>query len=105
MDNETLLAHTYKEFMMTPILEQDIKLIKKINNLMSKFNSTEKSSYIFEIINILSTMKNSLQMYDAKTFIVALIDNEYKNTIELIIDNLDNINIQKLRELNIVYFN
>lgn len=54
---QELFKH-YKVFRTTDLIEDDIKSIKKINNLITKFKNTEKDKYKLEIINILKMIQN-----------------------------------------------
>jgi len=103
MDSKTNLAHSYKIFMMTSMLEADIVMIKKINSLLEKYKSQDKISYMFETINIIKTLDNVTNLSNAKEEILSLVDD--KDTIEFMIDNLDNLTIDKLKEVGIVSTN
>jgi len=52
------LMQIYKVFRTTLMMENDIKLLKKINNLIFKYNNTNKEKYKQEIINIVKTITN-----------------------------------------------
>lgn len=103
MDSTINLAHSYKIFMLTSMIETDIILIKKMNVLLEKYKTQNKISYMFEIINIVKTLNNIVDLSVAKEDILSFIDD--KDTIGLLIDNVDNLNISTLRGLNLVSTN
>ena len=85
MDSVTSLANMYFVFMSTPILESDIKNIRKINNTFQKYIRSGKDSYILEIYNILHSLNNSVNINDAEEFILDYVDNDIKDKISFII--------------------
>lgn len=48
----------YRVFRTTTLVEDDIKSLKKINNLITKFSNTGNDKYQFEIINIMRMIAN-----------------------------------------------
>ena len=48
----------YKVYRSTAMLDEDIKGIKKINNLISKYNNTKRQSYFLEAVNLLKIANN-----------------------------------------------
>lgn len=58
------LLKFYKVYRTTGMVEDDIKSIKKINNLMYKYNNTQKDRYRLEAINILKTTANLVNFDD-----------------------------------------
>jgi len=57
-----LIDHYRKGFLTSSMIDNDIKLIKKINNLFAKLEKTEKSIYIEEIKNILKILNNVIKI-------------------------------------------
>ena len=55
--NEEFTSY-YKVFKTSNSIDSDIKLIKKINNLISKWLKFEKDHYKLEILNILKINEN-----------------------------------------------
>lgn len=103
MSNEQLLAHYYRSFYMTRLLESDIKSLKRINNIYSKYIKTQKTSYMVEIVNILRSLNNNMDVSEAKYTLLQYIDDQYKSSIIVLIDNLDTPNQQLVRELICTY--
>ena len=104
MGNE-LLAHYYTKYNTTQMMEYDLKHLKKLNNLWQKLHRTEKLIYIFEIINIFKMINNYMDINSAKCELLEYVDDEYKNNTKFIIENIENLNIDILRENNVISFN
>ena len=102
MTNEQRLAHHYTDYRITPMLLGDISNLKKINNIYSKYLRTEKIVYIHEIINILHSLKNSINIVDAVDILLEYIEAPYKHGVGLMITNIETLNLQFLRENGIV---
>ncbi len=68
----------YRIFRVTNLLDEDLKGLKKINNLINKFRQTSKDNYFDEAINLLK-IANNIFVIDKK-FIKAIkerfIDND-----------------------------
>ncbi len=63
----------YKIFRTTNSIDDDLKPLKKINNLISKYRKTEKDIYRGEIISILKYNENIFNINDE--FIKLILDN------------------------------
>ena len=48
----------YRVFRTTSMVEDDIKSLRKINNLITKFSNTGLDKYQFEVINIMKMASN-----------------------------------------------
>lgn len=48
----------YKVFRTSSMVDEDMKSMRKINNLITKFTNTGKERYQYEAINILKTVTN-----------------------------------------------
>lgn len=59
------LQKYYTVFRTTIMVDNDIKLFKKINNLISKYCNTEKERYRFEAVNILKIASNMTTFCDS----------------------------------------
>lgn len=58
MNIEDIFIKYYKVFKTTESIQVDLKLIKKINNLISKWLKTDKEMYKDEIMNIFKINEN-----------------------------------------------
>lgn len=103
MTNEQLLAHHYTDYRITPMLLSDISNLKKINNIYSKYLKTGKLVYVYEIINILYTLRNSINIVDAADILLDYIESPYKNGVALMISNIDSLTLDFLRDNDIVH--
>jgi hypothetical protein len=54
-----------------------------------------------EIINILYSLKNSINIVEAVDILLEYIEEPYKHGVGLMITNIDKLNLQFLRENNI----
>lgn len=79
----------YKVYRTTGMIEDDIKVIRKINNLISKYLNTNNERYKFEAINILKTTANLVRFEPAFVTIIKqrIILKEYRDTFERFIEN------------------
>lgn len=84
--------------MVSAFLDNDIKNIRKINNICSKFIKTQKISYLIEIINIFKMLENVLDISIAKEPILSYIEIDFKYKVRYIIDNLHNLDCRILRD-------
>jgi hypothetical protein len=82
------LANSYNVFMTTPLMELDIKLIKRMNNIYIKYIRSGKDQYLFEIKNILFGLNNTMDVKKAEEFILFYLEDDIKDKISLIIGKL-----------------
>lgn len=54
----------YKVFRTTSMVDEDMKSMRKINNLIKKFTNTGKDKYQYEAINILKMISNLVNFGD-----------------------------------------
>lgn len=52
----------YKVYRSTAMFEEDIKGLKKINNLISKFLLTDRENYFLEAVNLLKIANNIFEV-------------------------------------------
>jgi len=88
MNNEILLAHHYKGFCTTAMVEQDIKLIKKINTALNKYARTLKPQYIHETKNILLSLNNTINIKEGREQILYYIEDRFASTVKKCIKEL-----------------
>lgn len=55
----------YKVFRTTDLVEKDIKMLRKLNNLIDKYTNTGNDRYQFEAQNILKTASNYMNFDDS----------------------------------------
>jgi len=88
VSNDYSLANCYTTYMTTPLLEIDIKTIRKINNIFCKYDRSGKEFYIMEITNILKGICNSVDIEYAEEFILFYLDESIRNDITLILKRI-----------------
>ena len=64
----------YRVCRTTSSIDDDLKPLKKMNNLIAKFQKTAKDVYKFEVINILKYNKN---IFSVNTEFLSLIKNNF----------------------------
>jgi hypothetical protein len=96
------IAHHYNKYNTTKMLDTDIKNIKKINNIYDKYYRTKKLSYLYELVNIIKTINNYINIQNGKDDILELVNEEYKHNVALLISNVDSLTIEFLRENKLV---
>ena len=69
-------------------MELDIKSIRKINNTYLKYIRSGKEIYILEIYNILYVLKNSLDLQNAKEFVLYYLEDDIRLNIIPIIEKI-----------------
>jgi len=98
------LALSYKVPRITAFINEDIKLIKKINLILSKIEKSYKDIHILEIFNILRTLNNVFDMNKLYLIICNEIDFKYHSTLSYLITELDSFEseniIRKFKELS-----
>jgi len=71
---ETTLFKRYRYFRTTDLIDEDLKGIKKINNLITKYQGTGKPIYFAEAINLLKVSSN---LFTADRSFIKLIRDSY----------------------------
>lgn len=80
------IAPYYKiSFVTTSMLEEDLKLIKKLNNLFVKLEKTNKDIYVREIINVLKILNNVIQIEYIISVIYECVDIEFHETLNFVL--------------------
>lgn len=104
------IALAYKIPRITSLIDEDLKLIKKLNVTLGKLEKTNKDQYVLESINILRSLNNMFHFEDLYLILYEIIDIRYHTTInyliEVIEDNFNNENqrakiIKKLQDLTL----
>ena len=97
------LALAYKVSRITKFIDEDIKLIKKLNQILSKLERTEKDRYILEAINILRQLNNVFDFDTLYPILCELVDIKFHSTMILLNDNMNNYSqekfVKKIQEL------
>lgn len=83
------LAPYYRgKFMTSEMIEEDIKLIKKINFLFSKIEKHEKEEHVQEIINIIKILDNTFYLKKIMDVIYEIVDVKYHSTLDVLVNSI-----------------
>ena len=80
------IAHSYRGYRTTVSLEEELKAIKRINLVFAKLDKTNKDIHAHEIVNIIKTMSNRLDVGKIRLLLYEMTDIKYHSTIDYIID-------------------
>ena len=92
----------YKIQRLSILVDGDIKLIKKLNQVFQRLEKYEKDQYILEATNIIKTLDNVFDLNKLYPILCQFIDIRFHSTIILIYEKMSNISkddIKKLQEL------
>lgn len=82
------IAYCYRGFRTTVSLEEELKAIKRLNVVFVKLEKTDKDIHAHEIVNILKTMNNRLDVGGIRLLLYEMTDMKYHTTIDYVIDSL-----------------
>jgi len=97
------LALAYKVHRVTKFIDDDIKQIKKLNQILVKMERSNKEQYILESINIVKQLDNVFDLDLLYPSLCELIDFRFHSTLLLLYDKVNNTTdkyIKKLQELS-----
>jgi len=89
------MALAYKVARITKFIDEDIKLIKKLNQILSKLERTEKDRYILEAINILRQLNNVFYFNLLYPILCELVDIKFHSTMILLNENMSEYSNEK----------
>jgi hypothetical protein len=96
------IIQAYKVPRLTNFVDGDIKLIKKLNQVLQRLEKYEKDQYILEATNIIKTLDNVFDLNLLYPVLCQLIDIRFHSTILFIYDKiliLTKDDYKKLQEL------
>lgn len=96
------IALAYKVPRITKFIDDDLKLIKKLNQILVKIERTEKEQYILEAVNILRQLDNLFDFDKLYIVLCELIEIRFHTTILFLYERLNSTSykyIKKLQEL------
>lgn len=97
------IALAYKVPRITKFIEEDLKQIKKLNQVLIRLERNDKEQYILESVNILRQLDNVFNLDLLYPVLCELIDIRFHTTILFLYDKLANPSatyIRKLQELS-----
>jgi hypothetical protein len=96
------IALAYKVPRVTKFIDEDIKLIKKLNMVLQRLEKYDKEIYILESLNIIKQLNNVFDLNDLYPIICYYVDIRFHTTVISIIEKintLDKNDHKKLQEL------
>lgn len=88
------IALCYKIPRITDFIEEDLKYVKKLNQVLVKLEKTNKEIYILESINILLILDNVLDIDRFYIILCELIDSRFHDTLLFLYERLEEIKKQ-----------
>jgi len=101
-DTRLKIAFAYKVPRVTSFINEDIKLIKKLNQIFQRFERYEKEIYILEAMNVLKQLDNVFDLDSLYPVLCEYIDIRFHSTLILLFKKVTNLHKDdniKLREL------
>lgn len=96
------VVSAYKINRISNFIEEDIKQIKKLNQILQRLEKYNKEQYILESMNVLLSLDNIFDINKLYPVICELVDVRFHSTILFLfekIDNMKNSDYKKLQEL------
>ncbi len=90
------IALCYKIPRLSNFIDEDLKYVKKLNQVLVKLEKTNKEVYILESINILSILDNVLDMNKFYVILCELIDFRFHDTLLYLYEKLEETKSKKI---------
>jgi hypothetical protein len=88
LTNEMKLASRYRKYSTTPMIDSDIRFIRKINTALNKHERTLKPMYLLETKNILTAINNTINTREGTEEILYYIEDKFKIMVRQYIEEL-----------------
>jgi hypothetical protein len=101
-DIKLQIALAYKVPRVTNFILEDIKLMKKLNQIFQRFEKYEKDIYILEVINVLKQLDNVFDLNALYPVLCVYVDIRFHSTLILLFEKIncnEKIYNIKLKEL------
>lgn len=95
-DLKKRIALCYKIPRITDFIDEDLKYVKKLNQVLAKLEKTNKEIYILESINILSILDNVMHMDQFYIILCELVDSRFHDTLLFLYGRLEEIKSKKI---------
>ena len=83
------VAPYYKaKFVTTPMMDDDIKLMKKLNTLFGKLERSDKEVYVQEIINVVKILNNTFFLAKILVALYECVDIKYHKTMDYVVTSV-----------------
>ena len=93
------IALAYKIKRLSLFIDEDIKLIKRLNQVLQRLEKYDKEIYILESINILKQLDNVFDLNDLHPVLCYYVDIRFHSTVISMINKINNIDITECRKL------
>ena len=103
IDLKVKVVLAYKVPRITTFVDEDIKQMKRLNQVLQRLEKYEKDQYILESTNILKILNNVFDLNLLYPVLCEIVDIRFHTTISFLIDKINNTNpldIKKLKELS-----
>lgn len=88
-DVRFVLAQNYRgRFATTSMLEQDLKMVKKLNTLFNKLERSDKDAYMHEIVNTLRILGNTFYIDGIAIVLYENVDVKYHDTLDFVMKEI-----------------
>ena len=88
-DLKLLLVNHYRRgFLTSSMIDNDIKIIRKLNSLLCKLVKTEKEIYTYEIKNILKSLNNDIRIGEIQDVFEKNIDEVHHTKLKSFIEEV-----------------
>ena len=77
-----------QKFVTTSMMDDDIKLMKKLNTLFGKLERTDKEIYVQEIINVVKILNNTFELTKVLVVLYECVEIKYHKTMDYVIQNV-----------------
>lgn len=77
-----------QKFVTTSMMDNDIKLMKKLNTLFGKLERSDKEVYVQEIINVIKTLNNVFQLEKVLVVLYECVDIKYHKTMDFVVQSV-----------------
>ena len=95
---ERRLAPYYRVPRTTPMIGEDLKLIKKLNGVFIKLEKSDKEAYLLEAVNIVKTLSNVLKIQEMSEIFLELVNLKFHQSVLFLLRNVDGMNVQVIRK-------
>jgi len=76
------------KFVTTSMMDEDIKLMKKINTLFGKLERSDKEIYVQEIINVVKILNNTFRLEHILVVLYECVDIKYHKTMDFVVQKV-----------------
>jgi hypothetical protein len=83
------LLQSYRGFGTSLSLDNEVKNLKRLNVIFGKLEKTEKDCYAKEIIGMLKTINNRMNIAKLRLLLYEVLEHKYHSTADYIIESIE----------------